>query len=173
MNKQTLIAIACMQADRGIAKDNTLPWHIPEELEFFKDETMGYPVIMGRVTWESLPSKRLKGRLLIVLSSDTTQEARDDVVFVTKMSRALELASIYNLKNDNKKVYIAGGAKVYKTYLPICDKLILTQLSENVVTDPDHYFPEVDEDTWKNTLSVGVSNPVSNFEIKYYHNTTK
>ena len=72
---QQIIIIAAMSQNRVIGKDNDLPWSIKENLAYFKERTLGWPCIMGRKTWESLPKKPLPGRLNIIVSNSYTQRA--------------------------------------------------------------------------------------------------
>ena len=124
----------------AIGKENTIPWHAPEDLNFFQRETKGGAIIMGRKTWESLPFKPLKDRLNIVIS-------RNDVEGVTTM-RTLKDAISFAKSKAYFRIYGIGGRRVYDEILPLCDRMLITEV-ETEVDSPDTYFPEFDKSTWR------------------------
>ena len=117
-----------------IGKDNTLPWHLPEDLAHFKRVTMGCPVIMGRKTWDSLPPKfrPLPGRANIVVTrqenwhENGAQPARS-------MREALQLCE----QHDN--VWVIGGAQLYALALPLADTAVVTEIDADF--DGDAHAP--------------------------------
>jgi len=132
------IAIAAMASNRVIGVDGKLPWHLPEDLKFFKRTTLGQPVLMGRKTFESIVAaigKPLPGRLNIVLSS--TMNPRPDVSVIKNVDEVATLPGV------TSPVYLIGGAQLYKALLPKCDELLLTLI------DAEHYgdaiFPSFEE----------------------------
>ena len=113
--------IAAIDNKKRIAVDGKIPWHIPEDLRLFKEITMGHAVIMGRKTWESLPSKPLFGRTNIVVSS----KLQDDAFIVDNLNNALVQA---NYKQCSK-AFIIGGAQLYQEALPMVHRVYLTRVT--------------------------------------------
>ena len=135
------IIIAAVAENGAIGKDGDIPWHIPEDLEHFKQKTTGHPVIMGRKTYESLPEnfRPLPDRTNIVLTRSDMDEEGIRVV------RSLEEA--YSIAEElDDKPFIIGGASVYKQALSEADKMILTEVKKEV--DGDTFFPEFDREEW-------------------------
>ncbi len=122
-----------------IGKDNSLLWHLSEDLKYFKRITLGKAVLMGRKTWESLPFKPLKNRRNIVISSQKDYIAEGAEVF-TDIESALKAL-------EGEDVFCIGGASIYKLLLPKCDKLFITQLFESY--EGDAAFPEIDTNKWE------------------------
>lgn len=127
-----LIGIVAMDPNRGIGYHGKLPWHIPEELKMFRTITFGYPVLMGRKTWESLP-KPLEGRRNIVLSHDHDYNAPGAEVIK-------DFSDLASMVKDNQVVYVIGGLSVYKQCFPIMDSLLVSHIRE--VHNCDVFFPE-------------------------------
>jgi len=147
---QEIILIAAMTENRVIGKDNALPWSVKGNLAHFKKMTMGFPCIMGRKTWESLPKKPLPGRLNIVISnslsaSSAISASLREVITVPSLSSAIEHCANY------EKIFICGGESIYKQALPFANKIDLTLIPGDY--DGDTYFPEIDE-TWVKTETV-------------------
>jgi dihydrofolate reductase len=134
--------IAAMTRDRVIGKDNAMPWHIPEEFKHFKKITTGHTLIMGRKTFESLGGP-LPRRNTIVVSRSFSEETEGIDVCRT-LSEAVEKAKSYG-----KKIFIAGGAAIYRQALPLADKLYLSYIKKDY--DGDTYFPEFEESEWEVT----------------------
>ena len=106
-----------------IGKDNTLPWHLPEDLAHFKQTTFGQPVLMGRKTWESLPPKfrPLPGRTNIVVTRQTNWHAEGAVV-----AHTIEEA-VQHCPPDSQ-VWVIGGAEVYAQAMPLAARAMVTQV---------------------------------------------
>lgn len=132
----TFAIIAAMDENRGIGKNNDLPWHLSTDLKHFASVTKGGTVIMGRKTWESLPEayRPLKERLNIVVSRGEL-ELPDGVKLAHSLDEALELAK--------EKTFVIGGATLYAEAIghPACTELILTEVEGSV--DCDAFFPEI------------------------------
>ncbi|MEX0646710.1 MAG: dihydrofolate reductase [Balneolaceae bacterium] len=126
-----LILIAAHDPNLVIGKEGGLPWHYSKDLKFFKETTMGSPLIMGRVVFEELNEKPLPGRENIVLSR--TKEYGH-----VKTFSSIEDALGYTAHQD--KVFIIGGAKVYQQTLEMADELIITEIKKE--HEGDAYFPE-------------------------------
>ena len=140
--------IAAVAANGVIGRDGAMPWHYPEDLMHFKQVTMGHPVIMGRVTFESIVARidgPLPGRTNIVLTRDPDRiDADHDAVLVaTSVEEALELAR----GQDVDEVFVAGGASIYEQFLPVADRLVLTEIHDSY--EGDTTFPEWSEAEWQ------------------------
>jgi len=145
---QEIILIAAMAENRVIGKDNAMPWFVKGNLAHFKEMTIGWPCIMGRKTWESLPKKPLPGRLNIIISAKMTLEKTDsnkNVIYFSSLDKAIEHCS------GCEKIFICGGESIYKQALPLADKIDLTLIPGRY--DGDTFFPEIG-DTWKETGTV-------------------
>lgn len=127
-----IIIIAAMAKNRIIGKDGIMPWHIPEELRLFKKTTMGYPMIMGRKTFESFPAP-LPGRRHIVLSRNKNYTPRGGE-YAASMADALRLCG------QAEKVFLIGGADIFQQGFAVATSILLTLLEREVegdVTFPD------------------------------------
>ena len=134
--------IAAVAHNRVIGCQGSIPWFIPEDLNHFRDKTMGNTVIMGRKTWESLPARMrpLPGRTNIVVSRDPEYIAAGATT-TNDLHLAIRLAT--NLDGD---VFIIGGAQLYEQALPLVTKMILTEIDYDYVGDT--YFPTFDKADW-------------------------
>jgi dihydrofolate reductase len=136
-----LILIAAHDPDLVIGNDGELPWHYSEDLKFFKKQTMGYPIVMGRVVFEELNKNPLPGRENIVLSKFKNY---DHVKTFSDIVSALEYVK------DQEKVFIIGGGEIYRQTIDLADTLIITQIKNKY--EGDTYFPEYRDQissTWK------------------------
>ena len=116
----------------GIGKNGKLPWHIPEDLDNFKKITQGSTIIMGRKTWDSLPFKPLPKRRNIVISSKHISQSEH--------YQSIDLCIKQLNKDGLKKVFIIGGAKIYKEFIQKADELHITSI--NIETKGiDTFFP--------------------------------
>lgn len=136
--------IAAMGRNRVIGKDNDIPWHLPDDFQYFKDTTKHHHVIMGRKNWESLPPRfqPLPDRTNIVITRQSNYNA-DGATVVQSIDQALELAK----SNDETEAMIIGGGEIYRMGLERADRIYLTEIQgefEGQVT-----FPELDQSKWK------------------------
>ncbi len=137
--------IVAASENNAIGKDNALPWHLPEDLKFFKKTTMGKPVMMGRKTFESL-GKPLPGRLNIVLTSNKDLTVPDGVLVINDIDTAVE-----RLQNEQvEEGFIIGGGKVFAETMGIADRIYLTRIA-CTIADADAFFPDIDHTHWKLT----------------------
>jgi dihydrofolate reductase len=116
-------AIVAMSLNRAIGKDNKLPWHLPEDLKWFKKLTTGNVIIMGRKTWESI-GKPLPNRESIVVS-------RTDIPGIRTVRSLNEI----NPTADSREYFIIGGAQLFREALPLCSDLYLTLVKREVDGD--------------------------------------
>ena len=162
---QEIIIIAAMAENRVIGKDNAMPWSIKGNLAHFKEVTMGWPCVMGRKTWESLPKKPLPGRLNIVVSKtmrDLQHWPNDIVTDCTNIlcekdnpDRKAKICSsiqdAIDFCSKFEKIFICGGESIYRQALPLANKIDLTLIHGEY--EGDTFFPEID-DNWIKTNTV-------------------
>lgn len=143
MTSNPLLAfVVAMDENRVIGRDNDLPWRLPDDMSWFRRQTIGKPCIMGRKTYDSLPDRfrPLPGRLNIVLTRNRRYEAPGAVV-VHSVEAALQTAG------DAEEIIIVGGADLFRRLLPVAGRLYLTQI--HGIVKGDVYFPEFDTAEWR------------------------
>ncbi len=140
-----LAMIVAQAENRVIGRDNQLPWHLPGDLQYFKQATMGKPIIMGRKTFDSI-GRPLPGRLNIVITRDATYQP-DNVKVVHSLESAIELAESQALIDGVEEAMVIGGEQIYRQALPMADHLYITQVHAQV--DGDAWFPEFSLDDWQ------------------------
>lgn len=140
-----LALICAMSENRVIGRDNDLPWHLSEDLKYFKRTTMGSCMIMGRNTWESI-GRALPGRISIVITSRADYVAEGAEV-VASLNAALELARRLSEERGSETAFVIGGAVLYQAALPLADTLHLTRVHANV--EGDTFLHEFDESNWR------------------------
>lgn len=138
----TLTLIAAQDRNGAIGHRNAIPWHIPEDLAFFKRETTGDAVIMGRKTWDSLPRKPLPGRLNIVITRSPA--CYEGEAIFTSLDRAVETAR----QAGYDRLYCIGGAEIYRQMMPLADRILLTTV-EITAEAADTFFPAIDPAEWR------------------------
>lgn len=145
--------IAAVADNRAIGVRGGMPWHIGEDLKYFKRTTMGCPVIMGRATFESL-GRPLPGRTNIVLSRGG-RDFPEGVVCVRSVEEALaEAGKALVPAGEEGSCFVIGGGKVYSEFLDRADRLYLTHVHA-VVEDADAFFPELKPGEWKEISDSG------------------
>ena len=127
-----LTAIVAMTPERVIGRAGTLPWHLPEDLAFFKRTTTGYPIVMGRKTYESI-GRPLPKRRNIVLTRDKNWSATG----VEVIHSAADLDQLPELDGE---VFIIGGAEIYAAFMGRLDALLVSHIFE--AHEGDTRFPE-------------------------------
>lgn len=136
-----MIAMIVAVAKGGvIGADNDIPWYCPADLQHFKRTTMGAPVVMGRKTYESLKIQPLPGRRNIIISRNPEYQAAGCDVFSSIEAVIEQLAAV-------DKIFIIGGAELYKQMLPKAQELYVTQV--DVTVAGDRYFPEISAQDWQ------------------------
>ncbi len=148
-----IILIVAKSKNNVIGQDGKLPWNFPEDLKHFRETTMGNFVIMGKKTFLSLPGP-LEGRNVIVLSRDKSFNPE-----VAQVANSIEEA----LNMTKSKVFIAGGASVYRQFLPKADKMLITVINKKVKGDT--YFPEFISENWKLVKRKKGENKLLTFKI--------
>jgi len=143
----SIAIIAAVGARGEIGYNNTLPWEIKEDLQYFKQITNNQFVVMGRHTYESIIDKLgkpLPNRTNIVLSK-TMEQPDYSNVFVVRDKEYI----INNMAKANTDLIVIGGSSIYREFLPIADKLYITQIYSRFVADS--FFPDIDYSKWKIT----------------------
>jgi len=133
--------IVAMEKDRGIGRDNRLPWHLGDDLYLFKKNTMGHHLVMGRKTYESI-GRPLPGRKMIVLSRQADFTA-PGILKAASLEEALQIAR----QAQEDEVFIIGGGEVFAQALPLAGRIYLTQVHARISCDT--FFPEIDLDHWQ------------------------
>ena len=131
--------IAGMGKNRVIGYQNQLPWHLPADMKWFKQNTLGKPIVMGRKTWESL-RKPLPGRRNIVVTHQKAYQAPGCEV-ASSLEHAIEIAS------SAEEIVVMGGAELYRQALPQAHKLYLTFIDHTFTGDA--YFPKWNRADWR------------------------
>ncbi len=149
--------VVAMGSNRVIGKDNQLLWHLSPDLKRFKAITSGYPIIMGRKTFESI-GKALPGRLNIVISRGTPT-LPEGVLLVNSLEDALAAAK------SAEKIFIIGGAEIYKLALPKTHFIYLTEVKTSITGHA--YFPELESNWEEIEQSPWFSDEKSGLEYRY------
>lgn len=131
--------IVAASTNNVIGAQGSLPWKLPDDLKRFKQLTMGKPIVMGRLTWESI-GRPLPGRKNIILTRQTGFVAEGCIVAASP-AEALTAAA------DAEEIMIIGGSQAYRLFLPKARRLYLTRV--HVEIDGDAFFTEIDENAWQ------------------------
>lgn len=142
----TLSLIVARTRNGVIGRDNSMPWHLPEDLRYFRRVTMGKPVIMGRNTWESL-GKPLPGRDNVVITRQADFHA-DGAIVMHSVDAALQAADELAAGRGVDEVMVIGGAQVYASVLPHVTRAYITEIDAEI--DGDTVFPALDGE-WQET----------------------
>lgn len=134
----TFSLIVATTQNNVIGKDNQMPWHLPADLAWFRQNTTGKPVIMGRKTFESI-GRPLPKRINIVLSRQPFEH--EGVTWKDSLESAVDFVK------DSEEIVLLGGGELFKQYLPKADKLYLTQIQAEI--EGDTFFPELNWNEWK------------------------
>lgn len=140
---QHISLIAAMAHNRVIGKEGDMPWHLPSELQYFKQATMGKPMIMGRTTFESI-GRPLPGRRNIVIS-------RNPELLPTTVEAVISPEAALELVKDSPEVMVIGGGQVYSYFMPMATRLYLTHIDIEVA-QADTFFPDWSKTCWQKQL---------------------
>jgi len=138
--------VACAR-NRTIGLDGGMPWHVSGDLKFFKQATLGKPVIMGRKTYQSIGGP-LPGRANIVITRDKNFSA-PGIDVVHTLDQAIRKAKTIATIDGAGEVMIIGGAEIYQQALALADRIYMTRIDMTV--EGDAFFPELDDDQWQQT----------------------
>ena len=139
-NMKNLIIIAAIGRKRELGHNNDLIWRIKEDLQFFRDTTMGHYMFMGRKTYDSLPDRLAEGRKYLVLSREV--KSSGDIKAFASIDEFLEFA-----RATDEDIYVIGGGAVYSALLQCTNKMILTEIDDDFA-DADVFFPSFDKTQW-------------------------
>lgn len=139
-----LALICAMAENRTIGKNNSLPWHLSEDLKYFRRVTMGHCIIMGRKTWESI-GRPLPGRENIVITRNNDFKAEGARV-VNSLEEAIALAESVSAAEGLKEAFIIGGAGLYQAAIARAERFHLTRVHSSV--EGDTHLMEFDESEW-------------------------
>lgn len=158
--KPKVAIIVAMDDKGGIGKDGKIPWHIPEDMRWFKAKTLRKVIVMGRRTHESI-GKVLPGRLNVVLTSDMFyKEEVSDLINFTSFGEALDV-----LRDGSADIMVIGGTQAYKEALPYAERLYITRVEGDF--ECDTFFPKYNEKEWELVWWENTCNQdhISRFEI--------
>lgn len=141
-----LALVAARSLNGVIGKDGGLPWHIPEDLRHFKRVTLGHAILMGRKTFDSI-RRPLPDRRNIVISRQ-----KGLVIEGCEVFPSLE-AAIAAARQHDDEPRVVGGASIYRLALPLCTKLILSEVQQEI-EGGDVFFPRFGETEWQETKRV-------------------
>ena len=156
--------IAAVDSKNGIGLNGIMPWgHIKDDMQFFRSTTTGYPVIMGRVTFESLGSKPLPKRKNIVISSSINNDLKYDNLF---FDNSFEDVLSKLLLEKYNQIFIIGGESIYKKALDYADRVYLTHINKDY--NCDRFFPEMDKSLFNsNKLKSFIYNDINVDIVEY------
>lgn len=139
LKKPSLSIAVAVGENFAIGKNNQLLWHMPADLKFFKQTTSGHTVVMGRKTFDSV-GRPLPNRRNIIITRDPELKI-DGAEVVNSLDEAISIT-----KNEEKSIFIVGGAEIYRQALPKTAILYLTTIHHTF--DADTFFPEIDRNDW-------------------------
>ena len=155
--------IAAVGNNLEIGKNNELLWPIKEDLQFFKEQTMNKPIVMGMGTFESMGRRILPGRQSVILTRKN-RELDERIIVVHSKEELLKFIEDYK-----DEVMIIGGATVYDQMMEYAEKLILTEI-DATKEDADAYFPKFNKDEWDSeVLSSHEIVKCNEYTLKYKH----
>jgi len=138
--QKTVTLIAAMGKNRAIGMDGRMPWHLPAELQHFKQATMGKTIVMGRKTWQAI-GRPLPGRQNVVISRNPAFLAKG-VELVGSLDDAIEIS-------ESDEIMVIGGGQLYSLALPLAQRMVLTLI--DIEPEADTWFPAWNEDEWRQT----------------------
>ena len=143
-----------------IGRNNSLIWHLPDDLKRFKALTTGHTIIMGRRTFESL-GRVLPNRHHVILCNDMEMNVDNENVEILK-----DISELKDYMENDEENFIIGGATIYKLLMPYCSKMYITEIDKDF--EGDVSFPEIDKKIWKETSrEQGPDDGENNFKYDY------
>lgn len=134
--------IAAVSENNVIGRKNRMPWHMPTDMKYFMDTTMGHHIIMGRKNFDSIGRKPLKGRTNVVVTRDPAFRAEGCMVVHT-LEKAIDTAR----SGGDSEAMIIGGGEIYRQAMPLAGRIYLTRI--NSAFEGDVHFPEIKPSDWK------------------------
>jgi dihydrofolate reductase len=151
--------IVAMDEAKAIGKNNQLPWHLPEDLKFFKQITMGHPIAMGRKTFESI-GRPLPGRENIIITRNDAYKREGCTVFYSVAD------FIAYCQQKAEEVFVIGGAEIFQETFSYAERLYITHIHHEF--SGDTFFPEFDEHNWELTSrSMGIKNEQNPYDYDF------
>lgn len=138
--------IAAIGKNNELGKGNTLLWHMPADMKYFRETTLLHPVVMGRKTFESI-GRPLPNRRNIVITRDLNYK-KEGVEIVHSLNEALDL-----FPDQKEEIFMIGGAEIYRQVMPIADKLYITHIKAED-KNADAFFPEIIPVVWNETSHI-------------------
>lgn len=151
-----LTIVVAIDAQRGIGINNTLPWHLPEDLAHFKRVTLGHPIIMGRKTFDSIGRPLPKRRNIVITRNPDWRHEGVDAVH--SLQEAIALAG-------GEPAAIIGGAQVFSEALALADRMIVTEIAHTFACDT--FFPQPAPGEWKETARENHHSEANGFDFAY------
>lgn len=155
--------IVAVANNNVIGKDNSLIWHLPADMKFFKDKTTGHCIITGRKNYESIPEKfrPLPNRTNIVITRQKNYMAPGTII-VDSIEKAMSAAS----KTNDDEIFIIGGAEIFKQSLHLTQRIYLTKIYHSF--EGDVYFPELNMNEWKEvSRTKGIMDEKNRYEYDF------
>ncbi|NMD72810.1 dihydrofolate reductase [Bacillus sp. DNRA2] len=153
--------IWAMDENRVIGKDNQLPWHLPEDLKFFKRTTMGHPIAMGRKTHESI-GRPLPGRENIIITRSRDYQSEGCTVV-----HSVDEFISYSKALSSDEVFVIGGAEIFHSVFPYADRLYITKIHD--IFPGDTYFPEIDMNEWDQIFNEqGIKDEKNPYDYEFF-----
>lgn len=155
--------LVAMGKNHVIGFENDMPWHLPEDLKYFKEKTTGHTIIMGRKTYDSI-GRVLPNRRSVVLT-------RQKLDFPKEIEVIRDINQIYqwNKANPDQELFIIGGGNLYNQVLPYADRMYITEIDENF--EGDTFFPTFEANEWTLTSKVkgerNNDNPYEYYFLQY------
>lgn len=156
-----MLSIVVAKAKNNIiGKDNSLIWHLPEDLKYFKNLTIEHTIIMGRKTFESL-GRVLPNRKHIIFSRDLDFKVKHENVEVVH-----SLLQIQGLIEGEEEIFVIGGATIYYFLMPYVKKMYVTQINKDF--DGDAFFPKINEEQWREVeRKTGIKDENNNLDYEF------
>lgn len=160
-----LILIAAEAANKVIGNNGKMPWRLPEDLEHFKNVTVGSAVIMGRKTWESIGSRPLPGRKNIIISRqmDAGWVAPEGAFRVQSLKSAIKSLMVAGYEH----CFVIGGEQLYRAAMPWASMIMLTKLYKSY--EGDAHFPDISPLEWRLTASAQYFEASQPFSVQTYY----
>jgi dihydrofolate reductase len=151
--------IVAMDELKAIGKNNNLPWHLPEDLKFFKKVTMGHPIAMGRKTHESI-GRPLPGRENIIITRNPNFQSEGCTVFHSVAD------FVAYCSQSEEEIFVIGGAEIFKETFEFADRLYITNILHEF--EGDTFFPKFDETKWElKSLTKGTKDEKNPYDYEF------
>ncbi|MBI2482436.1 MAG: dihydrofolate reductase [Candidatus Vogelbacteria bacterium] len=159
-----IVIIAAVAENSVIGNENSIPWKLPTDMARFRDITMGHAVLMGRNTYKSIQpeSRPLPGRDNIIITRDLDYRPDPYVLVVNDFNQAVQVAT------PSGKLFVAGGAEVYKLALPHATSIVLTKVHARV--EGNVIMPPINWPEWTLVFDdEGIKNPKDEYEMSFLY----